>query len=40
LEIVDATGKPVNSKIFVEDTYVPRSAPAASLNTNLKVQPE
>ena len=40
LEIVDATGKPVNSKIFVEDTYVPHSASAASLNTTLKVQPE
>ncbi len=26
LEIVDANGKPVHSKVFVEDTYIPRAA--------------
>jgi VWFA-related protein len=28
LEIVDANGKPVISKLFVQDSYVPRAAPA------------
>ncbi|HLG96648.1 MAG TPA: VWA domain-containing protein [Bryobacteraceae bacterium] len=40
LEIVDANGKPVRSKIFVEDSYIPRSASVASVNTTSKAQQE
>jgi VWFA-related protein len=32
LRIVDANGRPVRSKIIVEDSYVPRRTPAAGLN--------
>lgn len=33
LEIVDADGKTVRTKIFAEDTYVPAAAPSASPST-------
>ena len=32
LEIVDASGKPVSVKIFVQDSYVPRAASVADLS--------
>ena len=41
LEIVDASGKPVRSKVFVEDSYVPASAATAGLGPgNLKTKQE
>lgn len=40
LEIVDAKGKPVRSKIFVEDSYVPSSASAAGASRTPSVQQE
>ena len=41
LEIVDANGNPVRSKVVVEDRYVPASAPTASLDTgDLKAEQE
>jgi Ca-activated chloride channel homolog len=40
LEIIDASGKAVRSKIFVEDSYIPRSASVASVNITSKVQQE
>jgi hypothetical protein len=36
LEIVDANGKVIRSKVFVEDNYVPASAATASLGAGAK----
>jgi len=41
LEIVDANGKPVRSKLFVEDNYVPATAATANVDTgDLKAKQE
>ena len=41
LEIVDANGKPVRSKVFVEDSYVPAAAATANVDTgDLKAKQE
>lgn len=35
LEIIDANGKPVRSKVFVENSYVPRTASIAGLGSSV-----